>query len=152
MSWANAYHGECHFVQTDGRFRNCGMARALMEKCLSDEDVIKDGGLDPLTYKFNRYTKEDKEYCVWNDLDFTKRARESCTTIISMFCYPGFYQAGEFFPTPYVPGRDPAMACKLLIDAAISKGYQIMMLSGEQGIPNETYEVIETKEVLDISK
>ena len=136
LSTVNAYHGECYHVNSAESSKECGITKAVLKKCFSDEDVTKGGGLNPKTFNINRYEvnwKEKEGYAAWENKDFSRRAREACETIIYMPCEPGKFRAGQFIKDDIVWSKskyqlETMTQCKVLIEAANSAGYQLMIV------------------------
>ena len=115
----NAYPGECQDVQTDMVYRRCGVATALLTKCLQDDIVTRNGGIlqtgeelregQPSNLvNFETFDNPGIKYGIWQDKIFADKVRELCHTLIAMPCRPII---GE------------TEACNVYFDAAISAGY-----------------------------
>ena len=105
ISGLNADRGQCNDVVTEKDYRKCGIARSLLVLCLRDEDITRDGGVNPLTY--NDLTETD--YAIWEDEEFGERARLLCSSIVAVTCEP--------------IDNTPKYACKTYIEAARIAGY-----------------------------
>ena len=114
----NAYPGECQDVRVGIDYRRCGIATALLTKCLLDDHVTKNGGmLQPTTPKpgqpsnlvnFETSLNPGVKYGIWRDQRFANLATEHCQTLIAMPCHP----------------HGNTNSCNVYFDAAISVGYK----------------------------
>lgn len=149
LSWVNAYHGECFHVNSQRGSRECGITKAVMKKCLTDEDVTKDGGLNPDTFNINRVEENwdgKAGDAVWQNNGFSGRARAACETIIYMPCKPGKYVGGKFKPRDIFVyflddyKTDIMRSCKALIEAASSAGYELMIVENNWEAVSKSFE------------
>ena len=77
LSLLGATHGKCNLVSTEKASRRCGLATAMMFTCFLDEDVTRNGGINPNT---NQAFKDHP--------DMQKIARDSCNIIVYTQCMP----------------------------------------------------------------
>ena len=92
--------------------------------CMEDEDVTRDGGLNPLTYN----ELKEFDYALWEDEEFRVRSRQLCLSIIAITCEPAH--------------RITKYVCKAYIEAAKIAGYQMMFIDMN---PDFSYKVLKTK-------
>ena len=128
----NARQGECNDLETNEDSRRCGIGRALMVTCLLDEEVTKHGGLDPDTYWMRQYVV----YSVWEDTEFTKKAKENCASIVAITCQPGINNP---------QGKPLVSICKSYINAAFRAKYELIFVEHKNG---PSYSVKTTKNAL----
>jgi len=102
LAHLTAERGHCNDLHTEKGSRKCGIGKALMALCFKDEDIIEDGGLNPLTDG------------TWKDEKLKTIARDVCKTIIHISCEPDI-------------GID-LIACKMYMDAANEAGYHMIFV------------------------
>ena len=79
MSQLDAYHGNCFYIKTKDRSKRCGLATALFYGCFLDNDVTKNGGIDPdKDVQFNRPKNHEMK----------KIAKAKCAIIVRTICQP----------------------------------------------------------------
>ena len=132
LAYLNARQGECNNLETYEHSRRCGIGRALMVTCLLDEEVTKDGGLDPDTY----WQREYVDFAVWKDKEFTKKAKENCAAIVAVSCGPRVSNP---------QGKPLVSICKSYINAAFRAKYDLVFVDHES---REFYSVKTTKNAL----
>ena len=129
LAYLKGRRGECNNLETYEHSRRCGIGRALMVTCLQDEEVTKDGGLDPDTY----WQREYVDFAVWKDKEFTKKAKENCASIVAITCGPS------------INGQPIVSICKSYINAAFRAKYDLVFVDHES---REFYSVKTTKDAL----
>ena len=106
LSYIIASPGNCHTVKTKPKYRRCGLATELVRSCLTDEDVIRNGGIDANTNGDFSNNLAEREY-----------AKEHCATIVYLQCQP---------EERYPPNTTPNAACVLFLDAAFIEKYDLL--------------------------
>lgn len=102
LAYLNAKRGHCNDIQTHAGSRRCGIGKALLLTCLKDEDIVNDGGLNPLT--------DD----AWEDEKLKSTTRDMCSAIVLIRCQPYHHT--------------PEIACKMYMEAALESGYGIVFV------------------------
>ena len=97
-----AKRGECNDLLTEKGSRQCGIGKEIMKMCLKDDDIIEDGGYNPMTESS------------WDDEDLKRTARNVCKAIVLVTC------------SPY--DSTPNIVCKSYMDAAKDSGYHLIFL------------------------
>ena len=98
LSKLDADPGECRDVETQQGSGQCGLATALFQVCFQDEDVTKDGGLNPSKNPdFNAHPEEQQ------------RATSRCAIIVFVACIPD--------------RKTPKKVCSAYLNAASKAGY-----------------------------
>ena len=73
-----AYPGECIDVSTAREHRRCGIATALLIKCLEDDVVTKNKGIIENLENFETSGMRNLKYGIWRDNDhFTNLAKQN---------------------------------------------------------------------------
>ena len=132
LAYLTAGQGECNNLETYEHSRRCGIGRALMVTCLLDEEVTKDGGLDPDTW----WKQETEKYSVWKDKEFTKTAKENCASIVAVTCKISIDDS---------QGNQLLSICKSYINAAFRAKYDLVFVDH---VSREFYSVKTTKNAL----
>ena len=101
LAYLNAERGACNDIYTHKGSKNCGIGRAMLLLCLNDDDIIGNGGYNPL---------DDP----WEDEDLGESARELCKAIVLLSCAP--YEST-------LP-----IACKMYMDTAKMAGYHLVFI------------------------
>ena len=110
MSELSAQLGTCNEVETLAGNRYCGLATALMYECFGDEDVTKNGGVNPKKNdKFKNHPEEQK------------RLMAKCSTIVYLECLP---------EKPVTPNK----ACKAYLNAGKKAGYGVIFMVNQYRI------------------
>ena len=66
--------GYCNWVATIHRYQRCGLSKALMKVCFTDDKITANGGFDPLT---------DSK---WKDNSNKMKVKGACRTMIYLQC------------------------------------------------------------------
>ena len=101
LAYLNAERGACNDIYTHKGSKNCGIGRAMLLLCLNDDDIIGNGGYNPL---------DDP----WEDEDLGESARELCKAIVVLSCNP--------------KESTPPIVCKMYMDTARTAGYHLVFI------------------------
>ena len=107
LSRLDAHPGECIFVNTLPDSKQCGLETGLMYSCLKDEDITKNGGVNP------------KTNCVFKSHpDQQALAEKKCDIIVYLKCLPG--------------PKDPKDTCMDYFNAAAKAEYDYLFTAKKE--------------------
>ena len=118
--------GYCNWVSTAPPYKKCGMAKALMYTCFTDDIITENGGFKPLT---------DKK---WKDEKKKQQVAEVCLTMIYLQCRP-IDDDGQPLSNPGV--------CILYLKTAVKARFE-MMFTGKLGFTGRVYTAMKTADAV----